>query len=152
MNIKILRIILCIVNFGLASCDAYYVDLGKHYAWLVDDRSLVKIKDDLDNSLYYDIILRTQVLNCDNDAHFIVAYQVYDGSDYYDTKFFSKQKKDSLLRQFAEIKKIKYCYWIIDKETDQVIGPMRKQEFEAKCKELGVKAKMRKWQEMRYWK
>ncbi|MBQ6208474.1 MAG: hypothetical protein IJK42_01695 [Prevotella sp.] len=53
------------------------------------------------------------------------------------------EEKDSLLKQFAMLKEMKHCYWIINKETGQVIGPMRKADFGRKCRELHVKAKMR---------
>ena len=42
---------------------------------------------------------------------------------------------------------MKHGYWIINKETNQVIGPMRRHEFDRKCEELHVKAKMRRFYE-----
>ena len=62
------------------------------------------------------------------------------------------EEKDSLFIQFAKLKEMKYCYWIINKETNQVIGPMRKSEFDRKCEELHVKAKMCHFHEKKLWK
>ena len=127
----------------------FYIDLGNHYAWL-EDRIIVKIKEETENSLFYDLLIRPQVLNYDYDNKFIIAYQIYDGSDWYNSNPIAEEK-DSLLIQFAKLKEMKYCYWIINKETNQVIGPMRKPEFDRKCEELHVKAKMRHFHEKKFW-
>ena len=47
---------------------------------------------------------------------------------------------------------MKHCYWIINKETGRIIGPMKKNEFDLKCKTLNVRAKMRHSQEEKFWK
>ena len=135
----------------MTSClGVFYIDLGNHYAWL-EDRIIVKIKEETENSLFYDLLIRPQVLNYDYDNKFIIAYQIYDGSDWYNSNPIAEEK-DSLLIQFAKLKEMKYCYWIINKETNQVIGPMRKPEFDRKCEELHVKAKMRHFHEKKFWK
>ena len=126
-----------------------YVDLGNHYAW-IDNREIVKVKEEKDNCLYYDVIIRPQVLNYDDDDKFIIAYQVYDGSLYYDS-IQREEEKDSLFAQFELIKKLKYCYWIINKETGKVFGPMKKKEFENRCKTMHIEAKMKQWQEKPFW-
>lgn len=134
----------------LTSClGVFYIDLGNHYAWL-EDRIIVKIKEETENSLFYDLLIRPQVLNYDYDNKFIIAYQIYDGSDWYNSNK-RAEEKDSLFIQFAKLKEMKYCYWIINKETNQVIGPMRKPEFDRKCEELHVKAKMRHFHEKKFW-
>ena len=133
----------------LTSClGVFYIDLGNRYAWL-EDRIIVKIKEETDNSLYYDLLIRPQVLNYDYDNQFIIAYQVYDGSEWYNSNQIAEEK-DSLFIQFAKLKQLKHCYWIINKETGQVMGPMRKSEFERKCKELHVKAKMQHFHEKKF--
>jgi hypothetical protein len=81
-------------------------------------------------------------LNYAYDDRFIIAYQVYDGSEYYNSNQIAEEK-DSLFVQFEKLKKMKYSYWIIDKETDKIMGPMRKNEFERLCKTLQVEARMR---------
>ena len=148
---RILNIVVLLLCNLLTSClGVFYIDLGNHYAWL-EDRIIVKIKEETENSLSYDLLIRPQVLNYDYDNKFIIAYQVYDGSDWYNSNPIA-EKKDSLLIQFAKLKEMKYCYWIINKETNQVIGPMRKPEFDRKCEELHVKAKMRHFHEKKLWK
>ena len=148
---RILNIVVLLLCNLLTSClGVFYIDLGNHYAWL-EDRIIVKIKEETENSLFYDLLIRPQVLNYDYDNKFIIAYQIYDGSDWYNSNPIA-EKKDSLFSQFAKLKEMKYCYWIINKETNQVIGPMRKPEFDRKCEELHVKAKMRHFHEKKLWK
>lgn len=148
---RILNIVVLLLCNLLTSClGVFYIDLGNHYAWL-EDRIIVKIKEEKENSLSYDLLIRPQVLNYDYDNKFIIAYQIYDGSDWYNSNPIA-EKKDSLFSQFAKLKEMKYCYWIINKETNQVIGPMRKPEFDRKCEELHVKAKMRHFHEKKFWK
>lgn len=148
---RILNIVVLLLCNLLTSClGVFYIDLGNHYAWL-EDRIIVKIKEEKENSLSYDLLIRPQVLNYDYDNKFIIAYQIYDGSDWYNSNPIAEEK-DSLLIQFAKLKEMKYCYWIINKETNQVIGPMRKPEFDRKCEELHVKAKMRHFHEKKFWK
>lgn len=147
---RILNIVVLLLCNLLTSClGVFYIDLGNHYAWL-EDRIIVKIKEEKENSLSYDLLIRPQVLNYDYDNKFIIAYQIYDGSDWYNSNPIAEEK-DSLLIQFAKLKEMKYCYWIINKETNQVIGPMRKPEFDRKCEELHVKAKMRHFHEKKFW-
>ena len=148
---RILNIVVLLLCNLLTSClGVFYIDLGNHYAWL-EDRIIVKIKEEKANSLFYDLLIRPQVLNYDYDDRFIIAYQIYDGSDWYNSNPIAEEK-DSLLIQFAKLKEMKYCYWIINKETNQVIGPMRKSEFDRKCEELHVKAKMCHFHEKKLWK
>ena len=148
---RILNIAVLLFCYLLTSClGVFYIDLGNHYAWL-EDRIIVKIKEETENSLSYDLLIRPQVLNYDYDNKFIIAYQIYDGSDWYNSNK-RAEEKDSLFIQFAKLKEMKYCYWIINKETNQVIGPMRKPEFDRKCEELHVKAKMRHFHEKKFWK
>jgi hypothetical protein len=112
----------------------------------LENRIIVKIKEETENSLFYDLLIRPQVLNYGYDNKFIIAYQIYDGSEWYNSNQIAEEK-DSLFIQFAKLKEMKHCYWIINKETNQVIGPMRKPEFDRKCKELHVKVKMRRFHE-----
>lgn len=148
---RILNIVVLLLCNLLTSClGVFYIDLGNHYAWL-EDRIIVKIKEETENSLSYDLLIRPQVLNYDYDNKFIIAYQIYDGSDWYNSNPIA-EKKDSLFSQFAKLKEMKYCYWIINKETNKVMGPMRKNEFERLCKTLQVEAKMRHFHEKKFWK
>ena len=148
---RILNIAVLLFCYLLTSClGVFYIDLGNHYAWL-EDRIIVKIKEETENSLFYDLLIRPQVLNYDYDNKFIIAYQIYDGSDWYNSNQIAEEK-DSLFIQFAKLKEMKHCYWIINKETDKVMGPMRKNEFERLCKTLQVEAKMRHFHEKKFWK
>ena len=148
---RILNIVVLLLCNLLTSClGVFYIDLGNHYAWL-EDRIIVKIKEETENSLFYDLLIRPQVLNYDYDNKFILAYPIYDGSEWYNSNQIAEEK-DSLFIQFAKLKEMKHCYWIINKETNQVIGPMRKPEFDRKCEELHVKAKMLHFHEKKLWK
>lgn len=128
----------------LTSClGVYYDDLGNRYAW-IEGREIVKIKEETENYISYEVLIRPQVLNYAYDDIYIIVYQVYDGSESYLVPVNQMaEEKDSLFKQFAMLKEMKHCYWIINKETGQVTGPMRKADFGKKCKELHVKAKMR---------
>ena len=138
------------LSFLLVSClGVFYTDLGSHYAWL-EDRVIVRIKEERNNSLFYDIIIRPQILNYAYDNKYIIAYQVYDGSEYYNSNQIAEEK-DSLLLQFKELKKIKHCYWIINKETGKVIGPMRKTEFYRQCRTLHIETSLEKGNEEKFW-
>ncbi|MBQ8058755.1 MAG: hypothetical protein IJ199_02905, partial [Prevotella sp.] len=129
----------------------FYIDLGNRYAWL-EDRIIYKIKEESEKGLYGDIIIYPQVLNYNYDDKYIVIYQVYDGGMAYDISAKQdKAEKDSLYAQFDKIKKIKYCYWIINKEADQVIGPLRKDDFDRKCQELHIEIKMHRFHEKKFW-
>lgn len=153
MKWKIFNICIFFLSLVLTSCNigVFYIDLGNHYAW-VESREIVKIKEETEKSLYYDVLIRPQVLNYDYDDKYVIVYQVYDGSEYY--SIFSKEdknEKDSLYAQFAILKEMKHCYWIIDKEADKVMGPMTKSDFDKKCVDLHVKAKLRKFHEKKFW-
>lgn len=151
MDRKKINIVIFFIYSLISSCTGvYYDDLGNHYAWVESSRMIIKIQEKTDNSLYGDIMIRPQVLNYDYDDNYIIAYQVYDGGFAYDS-IQKAEEKDSLLIQFAKIKEMKHCYWIIDKGTDHVIGPMRKADFDRKCGELHVKAKMRHFHEKEFW-
>ena len=152
MSRRILNIFILFLCSFLTSClGVFYIDLGNHYAW-IESREVVKITEEKDNALYYDEIIYPQVLNYNYDDQYIIVYQVYDGSDYYDISAKQdKAEKDSLYAQFDKIKEIKYCYWIINKETDQVIGPLRKDDFDRKCQELHIEIKMHRFHEKKFW-
>ena len=137
----ILNIVVLFLILTLNSCFGFYHDdLGKNYAW-IEDREIVKITGETYYSLDYNSIVLPQVLNYAYDDKYIIAYQVYDGSEFYYVPR-EEEIKDSLYALYSKQKELKHCYWIIDKETDQVMGPMRKSEFEKKCTELHVKASM----------
>ena len=108
MSRRILNIVILFLCSFLTSClGVFYIDLGNHYAW-IESREVVKITEEKDNALYYDEIIYPQVLNYNYDDQYIIVYQVYDGSDYYD--ILAKQdkaEKDSLYAQFDKIKEIK---------------------------------------------
>jgi hypothetical protein len=103
----------------------------------------VKIRRDINDNPLYDILIRGQVLNYDYDDKYIIAYQVYDKDYHYEPI----EERDSLQALFEKTKKIRYCYWIINKETGKVFGPMKKKEFENRCKVMHIEAKMKQWQE-----
>lgn len=151
MKYKIIKnIVVLLFCILLTSCGGvFYIDLGNHYAWL-EDRIIVKIKEEKENSLFYDLLIRPQVLNFAYDDKYVIVYQVYDGGEYYNSVQIAEER-DSLLVQFEKLKKMKYCYWIIDKEADKVMGPMKRNEFDRRCKALHIEAKLRKFHEKKFW-
>jgi hypothetical protein len=80
--------IIFLCGFLVSCLGVFYIDLGNNYAWL-EDRTIVKITEEKENALYYDLLIRPQVLNYDDDDKFIIAYQVYDGM----TLFKEKKRK-----------------------------------------------------------
>lgn len=145
----ILNIVVLFLILTLNSCSGFYHDdLGKNYAW-IERREIVIIKKESIGLLVSTPIILPQVLNYACDDKYIIAYQVYDGSEsYYVPR--EEEIKDSLYALYSKQKELKHCYWIIDKETDHVMGPMRKSEFEKKCTELHVKASMDSSREKTY--
>lgn len=164
MNREILYIAVllfcCLFNSCLDVVD--YMDLGNNYAWLYN-KTIVKYIEKNDSTLVWqDYVIRPEVINFDDDNRYIVAYQVYSSlTRYYysdtseeedsilvdvyfkdDGELVKVPQPDSLVAQYEKIKEMQKCYWIIDKETDKVMGPMTKEEFDRQCKALNVKAKM----------
>lgn len=149
-KINFKAIILLIYGILMAACEVYYDDLGNHYAKL-ENREIVRITKESEDALSYDEIIRPQVLNYAYDDKYIIAYQIYDGSEYYDVSpSQDKKEADSLLSQFSKLKKLKHCFWIINKKTDKVYGPMTQSEFDRQCKIMRVEATMRKFQEEKF--
>ena len=136
----------------MTACGVYYDDLGSHYAWL-ESREIVRIteKSEDEESISYDEIIRPQVLNYAFDDNFIIAYQVYDESEFYDISLVQdKIERDSLLNQFSKLKIIKHCYWIINKNTHKVIGPMTQSEFNRRCNVMHIETEMKQFQEQKF--
>lgn len=164
MNRKISKFSILLLGFIFSSClnVVDYIDLGYNYAWLYN-KTIVKYIEKNDSTIVWrDYVIRPEVINFDDDDRYIVAYQVYssltryyysDTSEEEDSIFVDVYFKDdgelvkvpqpdSLVAQYEKIKELKKCYWIIDKKTDKVMGPMAKEEFDRQCKALHVKAKM----------
>lgn len=172
MNKRKIDIVVLFFSCLLFSCTVgvYYDDLGNNYAW-EDHRTIIKITEKGDKYINYNFIIRPEVLNYDYDERYIIVYQVYSSSTqiFYgyswrgdedstlyrtiaeDGEIVKLPQYDSLVVEYNKIKEIKNCYWIIDKETDEVMGPMRKEEFDRRCKTLNVKAKMHKFFEDKSW-
>lgn len=147
-NLRAILLLICCIM--MAACEVYYDDLGNHYAKL-ENREIVRITKESEDALSYDEIIRPQVLNYAYDDKYIIAYQIYDGSEYYDVSpSQDKKEADSLLSQFSKLKKLKHCFWIINKKTGKVYGPMTRSEFDRQCKVMRVEATMRKFQEEKF--
>ena len=90
-------------------------------------------------------VITEQILNWEYDNNFIVVYQIPDvNSERRESmrRYATESQLDSLDLQFEMMKRIHHCYWIIRLRDDAVFGPMTKADFQAKCKELGVKVEM----------
>jgi hypothetical protein len=84
----------------------FYIDLGNHYAW-IESREVVKITEEKDNALYYDVIIYPQVLNYNYDDQYIIVYQIYDGDDFFMTSQPNKtrQKKTVCMLSLIRLRK-----------------------------------------------
>lgn len=163
MNRKISKFSILLLGFIFSSClnVVDYIDLGYNYAWLYNKTIVKYIEKNVSTLVWRDYVIRPEVINFDDDDRYIVAYQVYSSlTRYYysdtseedsilvdvyfkdDGELVKVPQPDSLVAQYEKIKEMQKCYWIIDKETDKVMGPMAKEEFDRQCKALHVKAKM----------
>ncbi len=53
---------------------------------------------------------------------------------------YAREKEPGYTDAFVKMLKEsnRHCYWIIDKRTDEIYGPLKMEEFQLKCKELNV--------------
>lgn len=82
------------------------------------------------------IIVPLEVLNYECDEHFIIAYQ----RPAYEDDTVKPEERDSIYAQVEQMLSIRDCYWIIQKDSDHVWGPLTKTDFDGMCARLGVKA------------
>lgn len=136
------KIIYILFAFIFISCHDSYVNLGDDYVYM--NRSIVKQKKKGDVS-EVTFLVTPQVLNFNYDDNYIIAFSLPDKDD--DVRYWiaygtTSDIQDSLNMQFEIMKEIGDCYWIIQKKKNKVIGPLTSDEFDRKCREIGVKCKL----------
>ena len=133
-------ILVTIIFWG---CIHTYSELGNKYIY--DSGTIAKVEPEENGIVISSFVITSQVLNFSFDHDYIVAYQIPDNNcDRRESmrRYATESQLDSLDLQFEMMKRIHHCYWIIRLRDDAVFGPMTKADFQAKCKELGVKAEM----------
>lgn len=93
--------------------------------------------------VYDDYILAYQVPCIDKDDYRDIVYPTYEDSiawSHYD---------DSVNNLLDKVSKLHDCYWIIQKSTKKVYGPLSKKEYNRLCKELNVKKENDKFRHIR---
>lgn len=99
-------------------------------------------------TLIYPDVLRNNVKEYDD---YILAYQIPDIDGSYecfvlDSALNNNHKfihyRDSVNQWIDKIRKLKECYWIIQKRTKKVYGPLTKREYDKLCNKLDVEKKV----------
>ncbi len=101
-------------------------------------------------TLIYPDVLRNNVEEYDD---YILAYQIPDIAECFeitDGMFDSEacdsvewiHYRDSVNQWIDKIRKLKECYWIIQKRTKKVYGPLTKKEYDKLCNKLDVEKKV----------
>ena len=143
----ILKIYLLFVLTLLCGCHGDWVEIGdKGYVYACGTIAKT-IKEGVAES-----VIEKEVLNYAFDDNYIVVYQV--PNEYFIKELergLPQRKIDSLEQKFQVMRKIHDCYWIIDMNTDRVLGPMNKNDFEKKCHSLQVTAQLDPKYEKKPW-
>ena len=107
-----------------------------------------------DNGIFaMDVLIYPEVQKVKEYDDFILACQIPDIPDYYKRSFSTfnselydslewKHHCDSINHRIDRIRKFKECYWIIQKRTKKVYGPLTKKEYDRLCIKLDVKKKV----------
>lgn len=135
-------LVLLIFLSSLYNCHGDSWNLGDDYVFV--EGSIAK-RCGHNKYKYLETLIVEQVLNFNYDEDFIIAYQIPD-RDYLNfvREFKTKREIDSLDNLYTAMETIHYCYWIIQKKNTNIIGPMNKEKFEDKCKEMNIKIRMDK--------
>lgn len=128
-------------------CDYYYFNgaIGK-----VIEGSIRADGNFSMETLIYPDVLRNNVEEYDD---YILAYQIPYIAECFeitDGMFDSETRdsvewihyRDSVNQWIDKIRKLKECYWIIQKRTKKVYGPLTKREYDRLCDKLDVKKKV----------
>ncbi|MBQ7689687.1 MAG: DUF3997 domain-containing protein [Muribaculaceae bacterium] len=120
--------------FTLSSCMVRdYEDFGDGYCWC-DGR----IHHESANNK---VIVNTHSSNHNYNSTYIVAEQI-PNERYFESDldvYYAPEIRDSVRREFEKEKAMGVCYWIINKKTHQVYGPLTKEDYVHKRDSLKVK-------------
>lgn len=144
---RITKYILFVMTLICCGCHGDWAEIGdKGYVYANGTISKL-IRDGIAET-----VIEEEVLNYAADDNYIVVHQVPDESFIKILEEGLPQKKiDSLEQKFQVMRKIHDCYWIIDMNTDRVLGPMNKNDFEKKCHSLQVTAQLDPKYEKKPW-
>ncbi len=128
-------------------CDYYYFNgaIGKVIGGSIRADGTFSME-----TLIYPDVLRNNVEEYDD---YILAYQIPDIAECFeitDGMFDSETRdsvewihyRDSINQRIDKIRKLKECYWIIQKRTKKVYGPLTKREYDKLCNKLDVEKKV----------
>ncbi|MBO7609284.1 MAG: DUF3997 domain-containing protein [Muribaculaceae bacterium] len=134
--------ILSLIMIGFsAGCRHDIMDLGNNYFW-VDGAIFYESAD----SAIHKLIFRS-VIEANYDNNFIIAKQIprkefnTELNEWYSN---NRMVKDSVRRKLEKALSIGTCYWIIDKKHQDVLGPMRRAEFDCARESLGISINLTK--------
>lgn len=128
--------------------DYYYADLG--------DRSVGRIEHVFeDGNFVMRTLIYPSVVDIKEYDDYILAYQVVEiGDDFdmlYDLKALDGSKEDSIrihrndsiYQHINMLRKMKDCYWIIQKSSEKIYGPLSEKEYNHLCSSLDVTKKIK---------
>ncbi|GAA4315386.1 DUF3997 domain-containing protein [Compostibacter hankyongensis] len=132
---------ICLIFFfafiliGCLHAESEY-DLGNGYYLLGENYNTTISKIDDNNPAFFDDIILGRIIDCQFDKNFIIVYRnaslrakVYFNLQ--DSLWETQRGKDSLQ------------YWIIEKRNDVVIGPLTKNEYLLRRKELDISGNLK---------
>lgn len=129
-----MRVLFVFILIIFCSCHGDYADLGNGYIWIEDSIG----KSINEETGQFEFVIYPRTVDYNVDEFYIIAHQIMTDPDtgmpiidvLVDRITCAKGKEaDSLRTLFNKMMEIQDCYWIIDKNTHKVLGPMRKSEF-----------------------
>ena len=114
----------------------------------VDGSFIVRIEEKHFNDKHiHGFLIPGKVVDYKYDDDHVIVHQVYDklytdkfyGLSENDTLSMNEHIKDSINAKIDIYRKMKDCYWIVFNKEKLIIGPLSKRDFDAKCKEEGIK-------------
>ncbi len=123
----------CVSNDYIPICDNYYFDNNKfvrisHYNDDIDQIDRIIVPWDVRDWTYDDTYIQVfQVVEKDTSI-----YSWLKGN------YYPKEYNDSIDSLVLKMKRIRYCYWIIRRCDEKVIGPMDKHAYLDKCRSIGL--------------
>ncbi len=117
----------------VVGCHGDYIDLGDKYSLV--NRCLCHTNDrGIDVGLIIGDIVKLDL----NDSY-IIAYQEVNPDYVEHDHFYSKEEE----RIHKYMSTHPHNYWIVDKKTVKVYGPLTKEAFDKSCDSLNIKLKLK---------
>ena len=130
--------ILIPVIFIIIGCHGDYYDLGDGYIYI--EKSIGLKTGDHGQ---FKTVIYPYIKEYENSDRFIYVLQQPDTSYIneeieFDRTYLNGEKVDSLRKISEEMQNIKELYWIIDKQKNNVYGPLSNREYKDKCDSLSI--------------